>query len=232
MKNQYFGDKRDLLKFTLLETLARNIPNVDQLTCIWLLTPPSPNNDGNRHFREHEGATDLAVFLKRCIANGRRDVRELARYLLDRPGRYYSYGDEASHYFTSSSRTTYFKSVPDYALRRAVVFFDPDNGLEPRTTVTPSHLKYAELKSIFDRMDDISIAVVYQHLPRQRAEKFWPSTTDKVRSALNCSAGFVASGDVGFVIALRDSTAKGQVSEVLDEFDKAWPTALRIAAPN
>ena len=232
MKNQYFGDKRDLLKFSLLEALAHGIPNVDRLTCIWLLTAPSPNNDGNRHFRAHEGGSTLATFLKQCIATGRRDVRELATYMDGRPKAYFSFGDEASQYFTASSRTNYFRSIPNSALRGAVVFFDPDNGLEPGSSITTAHLKYAELRSVFDRMDDDSIAVVYQHLPRLAAEIFWPRTADRVRSALKCSVGIVASGDVGFLIALRDQVAEAQVSEILREFQRTWPAALRIAGPN
>jgi len=232
VKNQYFGDKRDLFKFTLLEKLTQGIDPVNQLTCVWLLTPPSPNNDGNQHFREHEGGSDLAAFLRECIATGRRDVREFARYMADRPGTYISFGDEPSQYFTASSRTGYFESIPDSALRSAVVFFDPDNGLEPGTTVSAAHLKYGELHSVFDRMDDISVAVVYQHLPRIPAESFWPRTADRIRMVLNCPVGFVASGDVALLMALRDKVSQPQVNAILDEFKAAWPSPLRIAGPS
>lgn len=229
MKNQYFGDKRDLFKFSLLEALGRGIPTVNQLTCIWLLTPPSPNNDGNRHFREDETGSSLAVFLRQCVASGRRDVRELARYMAGRPVAYFSYGDEPSQYFTASTRAAYFASIPDLALRNAVVFFDPDNGLEPANTVSPAHLKFSELKSVLDRMDDISIAVVYQHLPRLPAETFWPTTADRVRTALKCSVGFVASGDVGFLIAAHDQAVAQQVNRTQRQFQAAWPNRLRVA---
>jgi hypothetical protein len=231
VKNQYFGDKRDLLKYSLLQALAQGVPTVNLLTCIWLLTPPSANNDGNRHFRELEGSA-LGVFLTKCVATGRRDVRELANYMVGRPGRYVSYGDSPSMYFTKTSRHTYFTAIPDSALHGAVVFFDPDNGLEPQSTVTAAHLKYAELRSIFDRMDDMSLAVVYQHLPRLPATSFWPRIADKVQTALNCSVGFVASGDVGFLIALRDKVSRIHVSQILGEFRARWHTELRIAGPN
>lgn len=232
MKNQYFGDKRDLLKFSLLESLTEGVQDMRQLTCIWLLTPPAANNDGNRHFKESEGGSKLATFLRDCVATGRRDVRELSRYMAGRSEAYFSYGDEPSHYFTARSRATYFASIPDSALRNAVVFFDPDNGLEPGVTVSAAHLKYSELKGAFDRMGATSIAVVYQHLPRQPAEAFWPKTADRVRTVLACKAGFVASGHVGFVIALRNGSAIGQVSNVLKEFQGAWASALRLAPPS
>src|SRR2546423_25213 len=142
MKNQYFGDKRDLIKYGLLEALTGGIPGIVQLTCIWLLTPPSNNTHGNRHFKASREATALELFLKECVTSGRRDVRELARYMSARSEQYVSIGDERSHYFTGSSREAYFDAIPDAALRRAVVFFDPDNGLEPRGAFTDAHLKY------------------------------------------------------------------------------------------
>ena len=232
MKNQYFGDKRDLLKYSLLEALVQGVPSLNQLTCIWLLTPPSSNNDGNQHFRQREGDSNLALFLGHCIATDRRDVRELATYMAGRAWKYSSVGDGASQYFTAMSRTDYFRSIPDSVLRHAVVFFDPDNGLEPTRSATPAHLKYAELRSVFHRMDGGSIAMVYQHLPRRRAESFWPLTALKVRAALDCSVGFVASGAVGFLIALRDRGSQGRVSEILADFRSAWPASLRIGGPD
>jgi hypothetical protein len=227
VKNQYFGDKRDLLKYSLLEALTDGITTVNQLTCIWLLTPPSTKNDGNRHFRESRST--LATFLHECVVSGRRDVRELAKYMAIRPKTYFSFGDEPKQYFSPSTRTTYFASIPDSALHNAVVFFDPDNGFEPGITVSAAHLKYSELGDIFSRMDEVSVAVVYQHLPRKPAETFWPAIAGKVHAALECSVGFLAAGDVGFMIAARDQQVTQQVNRTIDRFEVAWPRRLRIS---
>ena len=88
MKNQYFGDQRDFLKYNLLETLLDNLLFLRQLTCIWLLTGPSAGNDGNRSFRAHSGTESLAAFLNECVTHGQRDVRELTRYFADRRYRF------------------------------------------------------------------------------------------------------------------------------------------------
>jgi hypothetical protein len=226
VKNQYFGDKRDLFKFTLLETLVDEIPGIEALTCVWLLTPPASNNDGNRHFRAQTAQSELGAFLKRCLDAGRRDVREFAQYMAGRSANYVSYGDSPINYFTSDSRSTYFDGIPANGLRRAVVFFDPDNGLEPRSVLSTAHIRLAELRNVFDRMDSDSVAVVYQHLPRQPARTFWPSAAARLRDALGSPTCFVASGDVGFLIALRSASNTGYAASALERFRKAWPNPV------
>lgn len=232
MKNQYFGDKRDLLKYSLLEALVCGLSKVDQLTCIWLLTPPATTNDGNRHFQGYNAAPELGAFLRSSVSAGRRDVRELARYMAQRPLRYFSYGHDAALYFTRQSRATYFGSIPAAALRRSVVFFDPDNGLEPAGIVTPAHLKYAELAQVFRRMDSDSLAVVYQHLPRKRAEIFWPSIATRLSSELSSPVGYVADGDVAFFIVTRTRESALEGRPVLEEFSARWPKALLVRPPH
>lgn len=223
MKNQYFGDKRDLFKFTLLQTLVDEIPGIEALTCVWLLTPPSSNNDGSRHFRAQTSQSELAAFLKRCLDSGQRDVRQFAQYMVGHRAKYVSYGDDPTSYFTSHSRSTYFNGIPTHGLRRAVVFFDPDNGLEPRSVLSAAHIRLAEARSVFDRMDSASVAVVYQHLPRQPARTFWPTAAARLRDALESSTCFVASGDIGFLISVRSASNEGPTVRAVEQFRKAWP---------
>jgi hypothetical protein len=51
-----------------------------------------------------------------------------------------------------------------------VVFFDPDNGTEPGRR-TERHLRFGELDNILTRMDETSVAVVFQYWRRVR--DFW-----------------------------------------------------------
>lgn len=231
MKNQYFGDKRDLLKYSLLETLASRLPGIEQLTCIWLLTEPAVNNDGNRLFAPRVDASRLECFLHECVSTNRRDVRNLAMYVAGSEFAYFSYGDDPSTYFSATSRKDYFGSIPLQALARSVVFFDPDNGLEPDKSCGVAHLSYEEFATVFTRMDRVSAAVVYQHLPRRSPAVFWPELAAKVRSRLNCSAGYVAAGDVGFLIALRNVRTEQVVATALDDFSESWPMPITVAAP-
>jgi len=50
---------------------------------------------------------------------------------------------------------------------------------------------------VFARMDELSAAVVYQHLPRKSPSVFWPELAAKLRAVLECSVGYVAAGTSG-----------------------------------
>jgi len=203
-----------------------SVPSVNQLTCVWMLTPGDGSNDGNRRLVPHGQAASLAQFLQTCISEGRRDVREIAAYFSADPFSYCSYGDEPATYLTRASRAQYFASIPQPALRDSVVFFDPDNGMEPAGGATIAHLRYQELRDVLQRMDRQSIAVVYQHLPRKRGDVFWPATAAALKAASGDQVGYVAAGDVAFYCIARSASAGRFLGSALREFAERWPRKL------
>jgi len=204
MKNQYFGDKRDYFKYGLLEALATGVEDIQQLTCIWMLTPPVANNDGKKVFVPHPEFDRLTSFFQACQAKAIADVAEMKVYFRGQPYRFFSYGDSAARYLTSPSRSDYFRGIPAAALDDSIVFFDPDNGLEPARGATTAHLRYEELADVFNRMNGASIGVIYQHLPRIKASRFWPSVASTLRNRLAASVAYIAEGDLAFFVIPRE----------------------------
>jgi hypothetical protein len=217
MKNQYFGDKRDYFKYSLLEALVAGIAGIELLTCIWMLTSPVANNDGRKPFVPHPDYPRLTAFFGSCAAAGIANVTEMARYFKGQGVRFFSYGDQADGYFESSDRSAYFENVPSIALQESVVFFDPDNGMEPRGKCKPAHLRYDELAAVFRRMGPTSIAVVYQHLPRIRGSVFWPLLAAKLDKRLATVVAYIADGDLAFFVAPTDSARAHDILRVLDK---------------
>jgi len=72
------------------------------------------------------------------------------------------------------------------------------------------YLRYAELADVFLRMDDASVAVVYQHLPRKNRDDFFAETSGKVRKSLSAQEIFVVSDNTiaFFVVPKSPGTAK------------------------
>lgn len=60
---------------------------------------------------------------------------------------------------------------------KQLIFFDPDNGFEPKKC-KEKHIKYCEVKKFYDEMNDGSIIVVYQHSPQGGWGKFNLKTTE------------------------------------------------------
>lgn len=84
MKNQYFGDVRDLFKYDLvLEILLKN-----KLTSTFTFIPMLTENERGRNgaridyskARAGIGRMELKDFLEKCVKEGRRDIKELERF--------------------------------------------------------------------------------------------------------------------------------------------------------
>jgi hypothetical protein len=163
MKNQYFGDKRDYFKYDVLERLAADVPDIQQLTCVWMLTPSDTTGQGRVPFVADPELPELTAFIQSRLGSGDRDqtrVGEMRAYFEGRPFQFFSYRDDRED-FGLATRAEYFASIPDEALRRSVVFFDPDVGMEPGLA-NEQHLRFGELAGVQARMDEASVAVVFQ----------------------------------------------------------------------
>jgi hypothetical protein len=223
MKNQFFGDKRDYFKYALLEAMMEGIPSLRQLTCVWMLTEGRPNRHGNQKLVPVHRSEALADFLTDRRNQGRLDVREIGVYFSGRPYAFNSYGDDPSRPF-GASRDRYFGGIPAGWCRSALVFVDPDNGLEPAGRPTSAHITANELGGLYVRLLPPSLVVMYQHLPRRSPSVFWPETAERLRSKLGCRISYISEGDFAFFLAPNGDDLESQVDRVLGSL--AYPEAL------
>ena len=174
MKNQYFGDVYDYIKYGLLRRLSCE-GEVSTVLC-WMLTHDDGGQDGRRnsYLEEHIKwrALDLPVFdcLIAAVDRDERDTRIIeisgllpntrfyARYLTDNP-------DERKAYFDE-----FFK----FSRNRALVCFDPDNGLEVKSVEygrqrSSKYLYMHEASQAFKKGHSL---LIYQHMQRRVWDKF------------------------------------------------------------
>jgi len=171
VKNQYFGDQRDFLKYDLLADLAEHTPGVSRLTIIPMLTPHDGTREGNVvAYDAGRRRPDIFHFLRYCLARNDRDIRNLRTLFQGRDYAFHCHRD-GLHY-SHEARLEYFASVPDRSLLDAVVFVDPDTGIETGTVPymqgagISRYLFWPDITSLFGRMSESSVLVVYQHLQR------------------------------------------------------------------
>ncbi len=205
MKNQYFGDARDYFKYELLDVMMSDLPDLRQLTCVWMLTEDDQTSQGKVPISKTSHATELGRFLAGCVEQGRRDVRAIETFFGGRPYAFRSYGDGPPH-FSERSRTGYFASLPDDHLHRSLVFFDPDIGMEP-TVRREAHLSFEELVTVLERMGSRSVGVVFQFARRQA--NFWPSLAASLASRTDRHVACIHDGHVGFFILATDGSIAG-----------------------
>jgi len=196
MKDQYFGDARDYLKYEVLEELLVSIPRLQRLLCLWMLTPPDDSGEGNVRFATRPELPEITTFLNRHIHSGDRRIKHMRSYFRERGIEYFPWGDEPP-YFTTESRRGYFHDIPRRQLQSALVFFDPDIGLIAGAPDT-KHLSFNELIEVRDRADSNSVTVVYQH--RQRKPQFWETWADEICNRLAAPVAYIAESNVAIYV--------------------------------
>lgn len=199
MRYQFFLDARDYVKYALLDDLMKQL-SLRQLTLIWMLTPDVGNTHGSRRPKFDADRPALNEFFQQ---DPRPSLWDVQRYFIQRGYHCTSYRDRPDGYITRANREEYFSSISDDLLEDALVFLDPDNGVEPRGGASPLHVKLEELQHLWRRMDDQSVLVIYQHKPRVAAEVFWSDVADRTAEALGNEVLALPFKDVGFLVAGR-----------------------------
>jgi hypothetical protein len=172
VKNQNFGDNRDLLKFDLVCQIAKT-GMVDQFTYIPMLTENEERKE-EPQFCRHEatgggGNVELTEFLDRCIINEKRDIGQLEEFFLKCGIKTTVY--EKDKLFTITGRKNYFDNIRKGMLTKSLILADPDKGLEEEFN-GPGNLLFSELKDLYDRMDDGSCLMFTQRFADDMYEEY------------------------------------------------------------
>jgi hypothetical protein len=158
MRDKWFSDNRDLIKWSVLLILARRI-SADRIIQIAFLNPSEYGGieiDGEQHqiplevishFRDTRNVTGLCQHPRISVFDP--FLRERDSYL--------------------SAALSYVASFSD---ERCVVFLDPDTGLEPNGGGDSKHVLNRETRAFWDALPQGSMFVFYQH-ETNKAGKPW-----------------------------------------------------------
>lgn len=220
MKNQYFGDKRDLFKFDLLLDLMAS-GRFRQLTYVPMLTPPVPMSKEGTQLRRSAGpfSSEVFDFLREHRSNA--DIRELRKLFADRKQfKYSAHRDDA--YYSYLGRTDYFRTIETSVLQSACVFLDPDIGIERsslqymKRNGLDKYLFLDDLESLVGRSQQ-SVFIVYQHLQKNAGKRLGDihGHIEALRSRFGIAAvPFVRQGDLAFYAIAKDEALLGEVAKV------------------
>jgi hypothetical protein len=245
MKNQYFGDVRDLFKYDLIEHILKEMkPEQKGFTFIPMLTEYDPKNgDGNRRNidrarkRGRPGTKngDLVGFLedyneqykrKYGDAQDSRDFTRIDNYFKRRSSLGVSFYRGHEH-FQHPERSEYFTNIPKNLLHRPVVFVDPDIGL-PVKKSNEKHLLYCEVKDIYARIGRETILMIYQHFPRfpHKHPEYCPAgRAEGLRRGVEESdlPLWVSDKEIFFLFLTHSVDLRNRLVEVIDEYRNIYP---------
>ena len=227
MKNQYFADRNDFFKYDLLIFLAEQLA-AKRLPVIWMRTDDDETQDGQKiSYAKGAGDRGLYRFLQKSLDEGdeTRKVNKLNDYFkgAGHSFEYCPYG--AERLFLHRDRAAYFDGIPKENLDDAVVFLDPDNGLEVKSTWDGNGDKYVkldEVELIYSKMGQNSVLVIYQHLPRRHRRLFFYSTFNQLAEKLGCAMPVSISDNmIAFIILAKDRKQQTRVREALHEYKRS-----------
>ncbi|MDD4860008.1 MAG: hypothetical protein PHR56_07380 [Dehalococcoidales bacterium] len=161
MKNQYFGDNRDLFKFDLAEQILK-AGLVKGFTYIPMLTADSAA--ANRVYDRSKAKAGtknkkLVSFLDKCAGSGKKNIVQLEKYFGSKINIY-----GKSTQFSRVNRSEYFTGIGRELLSKSLILVDPDIGMEVKRS-GEQHLLFDEICWLYEQMDD-SILMIYQQFPR------------------------------------------------------------------
>ncbi len=224
MKNQYFGDVRDLFTYDLSLHLLRRISRLDRFLFVPMLTPDDGTGHGGRVCWERAKAgnrnLELIDFLRLRVEGGRRDVREIEAFFRA------SGVDIAIHgqglgYFSMVNRSSYFQSIDPRMLRSSLVLLDPDIGLEVRDA-DEKHLMYSEVKQLFRRMGYNSLMMIFQYLPRENRPSYLYRRTMELKGLTGDPPEYISDNEVIFFLLCKNPSLKEEMRGALRDYARLY----------
>lgn len=123
---------------------------------------------------------------------------------------------------SSRKRHEYWSDFDSSLFENSVVFFDPDNGYETRKQrergkpVGQEWIGHDELRDLFARMPQTSVAVVYQHRPR----RLWTDVFDDLTHGLDYvhTAVVAYESNLAFVAMAGNAIAGKNIATAMKEY--------------
>lgn len=190
MRDEWYGDKRDLVKWAVTLELARRFQCLHILQVLYYRPNGWPQieidgektniaNEVIRHFRDVESICKLQCGIAVQVVKEEFDNRRREEY---------------------AKKVS--KAIRALSIDPSIVFLDPDTGLEPRSgKLGPTHTSIAELREIWDLLRKGDLLVFYQH-EDNRAGREW-----KERKRLQFAEALEMRGTRGEQVKLAHAPA-------------------------
>ncbi|MDH3690978.1 MAG: hypothetical protein OEU36_16140 [Gammaproteobacteria bacterium] len=230
MKNQYFGDINDYKKYGLLRSIIT--ATKFRVFVAWMLTPDDGGLDGQftayidepGKYRDHDPI--LFDGLKRFLTESKERHVGLIETTDLVPGAVYFSKITPD---SASQRAEWFASLLDCLSESDLVFLDPDNGLEVKSTPygrksSSKFLYWREVKEIWSVGQSL---LIYQHFIREKRPQFIQRMLEAFHTATPGSlVEAFSTANVVFLMALQPGHQRFN-GVILDAVQARWQGRIR-----
>ena len=217
MKNQYFGDNKDLFKYDLVMRIFQD-HLVNRFTFIPMLTE---TDDRRNPEKPGTGNKELVKFLDACIR--RRNIKEL-KSLFKKKRISMEIYKEREH-FPNKNRQEYFEQIRGGLLSKSLILVDPDTGLEvvgSKVKKSKKHLLYTEVENLYRRMDKSSILMIIQFIPRLKREKYFAKICSNLKEKVGNLPLYISDNQIAFFFLAKDESLMKSLNRVISAYTKDY----------
>ena len=244
MKNQYFGDIRDIFKFDLIESILRDKRlGLRSFLYIIMLTKDRGNGGLIRNYdrakeQKRPGTQNDPLFeemkKQEAIPSHERDIAKTTRayYKGAVPDcEYKAISDpleKTGH--INKNYLDYFdmahKEVSKLKLP-ALIFLDPDTGLEPEKSKGYEYVSYETIRRLYDIISDDSALMIYQH-GRQQHDRQRHDNKIEALQAIGPNVSHVSDGEIVFYFLVKNARLKEALNNILQEYKGYYPSWILL----
>ena len=225
MKNQYFGDVRDLFKYDLILRIIQETSSTNRFLYIPMLTENDNRGDGNKiDYNKAKAGTqnkDLMTYLKKCVNEDRKNITEIKHYFKLKGIKIYIHNE----LFIHRNRKSYFDRIIKELFSPSLIFVDPDNGLEVKRS-NDKHLLYHEANDLYNRMDKDSILMIYQHFPRENHTEYLCGRTNELKELTEDLPIYISDNEIIFFLLTKNDELKSQLERIINRYKRDYPKLI------
>lgn len=225
MKNQYFGDNKDLFKYDLIEKVMLHIRVFKKFIFVPMLTCDDNRKDGNDRDRNKARAgfknDKLVKFLDEAstLKREERDFIKIKDYFNKQGIRAEIHGHaDKKDYFEHSFRSVYFDSITKKPIQETLLFIDPDNGLEISGS-KERHLLYSEVRQMYEKLGNNSAIMIIQFFPREDHSQYIKRRSSELKK-ITSNLALIHDSKIIFFFLTKSIAIKASLNEILDDYQE------------
>jgi hypothetical protein len=228
VKNQYFGDNKDLFKYDLvLEIMKAGL--AEHFTFVPMLTKPDKTSHGGKNDRKHASVRnkELMDFLDKRIDSGQKDIKQIVAFFKRYKIKMTIYGKDG--YFSDQKRQAYFAGIKNGLLSKSLILVDPDNGLEVKSS-GEKHILYSEVKGLYERMDEDSILMVYQFFPRVSHQQYLNGRMQELKDRIGGDYPVcIYDSEVAFFFLTQNEPLEHSLTHLISDYAERYGSQGEIS---
>jgi hypothetical protein len=190
----------------------------------------SPNEGNKRDFCNAKscnspgtGNEELVAFLEQYkdVTVDERNISYIESHFNSAGHKISIYNRQKDTYFGQHVRKKYFSEIPDEILLKSLIFIDPDIGLEIKRS-REKHLLYSEVKSLYKRMDQDSIMMIYQHFPRINHPDYLSMRSQELKEVTGGLPLYISDNEIIFFFLVKNEPTKNSLKQVLCNYKNKY----------